>query len=74
MYRSSVSAASASIKGSSVVPGLPNITRMPSCFNNSSSAVFPGIIGMDIFSDGQQTLLIRYKARRHLSSAGVFGR
>jgi hypothetical protein len=23
--------------------------RTPSCFNNSSKAVFPGIIGMDIF-------------------------
>jgi hypothetical protein len=46
--------------------------RILSCFSNSSSAVFPGIIGMDIFSHGQQTVLIRYKARRNLSSAGVF--
>jgi hypothetical protein len=39
--------------------------RTPSCFSNSSKAIFPGIIGMDRFPTGghggRRMVLIRYK-------------
>src|SRR5580698_3610819 len=45
MYLMSCSTAKASISGSSVVPGLPNMTLMPSCFRRSRKARFPDITG-----------------------------
>src|SRR5580704_9227077 len=41
----SFSTAKASISGNSVVPGLPNITLMPSCLSRSRKARFPDITG-----------------------------
>src|ERR1700720_3053518 len=41
----SCSTAKASISGSSVVPGLPNITLTPSCLSKSRKARFPDITG-----------------------------
>src|SRR6185436_8550633 len=41
----SLSTASASISGSSVVPGLPNSTSTPSCFRISRNARFPEMTG-----------------------------
>src|SRR5256885_3836843 len=41
----SLSTASASISGNSVVPGLPNITSTPSCFKISRNARFPEMTG-----------------------------
>src|SRR5579863_7080580 len=44
----SFSTAKASISGSSVVPGLPNITLTPSCRSRSRKARFPLITGKGV--------------------------
>src|SRR5438876_10694934 len=52
-YRSSFSVAKASIRGNSVVPGLPNMISTPSCLSRSRKARFPDITGkkdLQVFS------------------------
>src|SRR4051812_45642542 len=44
----SFSTAKASISGSSVVPGLPNMMLTPSCLSRSRNARFPDITGMEV--------------------------
>src|ERR1700756_2707609 len=75
-YRRSCSAAKASINGSSVVPGLPNSIRTPSCFNNSRSALFPGIIGIDSFppSNGNRCCSATRHRAANQADAGSKGR
>src|SRR5213078_1999137 len=45
-YRMPGSRASPSISGSSVVPGLPNITETPSCLRSSRNACLPEMYGI----------------------------
>src|SRR5580700_5802456 len=60
----SVSTAKASINGSSVVPGLPNMTLTPSCLSRSRKARFPDITGK-IDSYGKYSRADKHKAAIH---------
>ena len=48
------------------------MTRTPSCFSNSSRAIFPGIVGIEFFlTGGNWRSWFRYKAGvREASDAG----